>query len=985
MAENQEELPEEFDEEFEEATDEQGTDHVIKVSGMYQEWFLDYASYVILERAVPHINDGLKPVQRRILHSLHELDDGRFHKVANVIGNTMKYHPHGDASIGEAITQIGQKDIMFDCQGNWGNIFTGDRAAAPRYIEVRLSKFALAVAFNHKTTEWLASYDGRGKEPVTLPMKFPLLLAQGVEGIAVGLACKILPHNFVELIEQSIAHLKGKRIKIFPDFPTGGMVDVSNYNDGLRGGKLRVRAKISVEDKKTLKISDIPFSTTTTSLIDSILKANDKGKIKIRKIEDNTSEFVEILVHLKDVSPDKTIDALYAFTDCEVSISPNSVVIENDKPQFFGVTEILKINTEQTVHLLTRELEIKKGELEEQLHFASLEKIFIENKIYIEFDGKTYEEAIELTFKRLEPFVKNFVREVTHDDIVRLLEIRMRRITKHDADKADEKIANLNDEIKQVEYDLEHIIDYTITYYQDLKKRFGEGRERKTEIKSFESIEKSKVAVANEKLYANFKEGFVGTKLKRGEGDFIQDCSDIDDVIVIRNDGVLQVSKVSEKAFFGKDILHVGIWKKGDKRTIYNMVYQDGPRGNTYVKRFAVNSITRDREYDLTAGTKGSKVLYLTVNPNGEAEVVKIVLRQKPHIKRLKFDFDFADQDIKGRSAKGNILTKHAVLKIELKEEGVSTLGARKIWFDDTVQRLNSEGRGNLIGEYSGDDKILTIMQSGHYKLSPYALSTKFDEDFIIMEKFDPEKVYSMIYFDGEKQQYNVKRFNLETTPNKTLLITEHLDSFLEIVTGHPEPEVIISYDKRKSKKEDERIKLSEFISVKGFKAQGNKLTTDVIKSIELIEPELPQDEKEENETENEENNNEETSQAVTSEVKVEEKEVEKETIKKVETPEKPKKPAESNKEEEPATSKQEERPKKEEIAATPKVEQKSKPSAEEKPVEIELEIEAPNSEKENKPKEEDKPKGESIPVKPKKKDPNKGKEPPSNQITLEL
>lgn len=985
MAENNEDLPEEFDEEFDEPTSSDDMDHIIRVSGMYQEWFLDYASYVILERAVPHINDGLKPVQRRILHSLRELEDGRFHKVANVIGNTMKYHPHGDASIGDALVQLGQKDLLFDCQGNWGNIFTGDRAAAPRYIEVRLSKFALAVAFNHKTTEWLASYDGRGKEPVTLPVKFPLLLAQGVEGIAVGMACKILPHNFIELIDNSINYLKGKKVVIFPDFPTGGMADVSNYNDGLRGGKIRIRAKISVEDKKTLKISDIPFGTNTSSLIDSILKANDKGKIKIKKIEDNTAEEVEILIFLKpDVSPDKTIDALYAFTDCEVSISPNSAVIDEDKPKFLGVTEILKRNTDQTVALLKRELEIKKAELQEQLHFVSLEKIFIENKIYIEFDGKSYEEAIELTFERLQPFVKNLVREVTHDDVVKLLEIKMRRITKHDADKADELLKQLQLDIDQVNYHLNNLVAFAIDYFKDLKSKFAAGRERKTEIKSFETIEKAKVAVANEKLYVNFKEGFAGTKLKKGEGEFVQDCSDIDDIIVIRRDGIMQVSKVSEKAFFGKDIIHAGIWKKGDKRTIYNLIYQDGPRGANFVKRFAVNSITRDREYDLGAGTKGSKILYLSVNPNGEAEVVKVVLRQKPQIKKLKFDFDFSELAIKGRAAKGNTLTKHAILKIDLKEEGVSTLGARKIWFDETVQRLNSEGRGFLVGEFLGDDKIVTIMQSGHYKLSSFALTTKFDEDWVIMEKFDENKPYSIIYFDGDKKQYNVKRFTLEPTDKKTLLITEHPDSFLEIVSAHPSPEVVISYDKRTTKKEDERINLAEFISVKGFKAQGNKLTSLAIKTIDLIEPEI------EHASSNEGNGN--NSPKVTEDAQPSEETPTSQGSQKEEKPIE-NNPSELNPEEDITTQKESVQEKVKPVddkATEPKEAEKTAPTEQNEPESkqstspksepsentVEFEIELPKAEKTVDFSETE--------ITTKKK-PNPPKEPPTNQITLDF
>ena len=991
MAENQD-LPEEFDEEFEGSSSSEEMDHIIRVSGMYQNWFLDYASYVILERAVPHVNDGLKPVQRRILHSLKELDDGRFHKVANVIGNTMKYHPHGDASIGDALVQLGQKELLFDCQGNWGNIFTGDRAAAARYIEVRLSKFGNEVVFNHKTTVWLSSYDGRGKEPVTLPVKFPLLLAQGVEGIAVGMACKMLPHNFLELIDASIDHLLGKRVNIFPDFPTGGMVDVSNYNNGLRGGKIRVRAKISVEDKKTLRISDIPFGTTTTSLIDSILKANDKGKIKIRKIEDNTAEFVEILVYLKpNVSPDRTIDALYAFTDCESSISPNAAVIENDKPRFLGVNEILKHTADQTQELLKMELEIKKAELLEQLHFASLEKIFIENKIYVEFDGLTYEAAIELTKERLIPFVKNFIREVTHEDVVRLLEIKMRRITKHDSDKANSLIDTLNEEVKKVDYQLDNLIVYAVDYYKRLKEKYGKGKERKTEIKSFESINKSKVAVANEKLYVNYKEGFAGTKLKKTESEFVCDCSDIDDVIVMRKDGMMQVSRVSEKAFFGKDILYIGIWKKGDSRTTYNLVYQDGPRGFAYVKRFAVNSITRDKEYPLSIGNPGSQVLYLTVNPNGEAEVIKIVLRQKPKIKNLKFDFYFAEQTIKGRSAKGNIITKHSILKIELKEAGVSTLGARKIWFDETVQRLNTDERGRLVGAFSGDDKILTVMPNGDYKISEYSLSTKFDDDFVLMERYDTEKPLSVIYYDGDKQQYNVKRFVPDLTDKRTSFITEHPDSFLELVSIHPSPEVVIKFDQRSSKRDDERIKIEEFISVKGMKAQGNRLTSLAIKSIDLIEEAiegeestghvLTKDEKKTNQNTNDD-----------SVVEFE--------ISKSRLAEKPPAPIQTNIETEPDDKKEAvEEPKKEPLEQVEEkpLEKTTNESASESnssdeaaleediPEEVEPIEDKPSEEIEfeiEEPKEEKKVKIETTKL---PKDPKKPKDPPSNQITLEL
>jgi len=839
---------EERDEEFEansSAGDTEDLSHVIKVSGMYENWFLDYASYVILERAVPHVHDGLKPVQRRILHSMKEMDDGRYNKVANIVGNTMKYHPHGDASITDALVGVGQKDLLIDTQGNWGNIYTGDRAAAARYIEARLSKFALEVVFNAKTTEWQLSYDGRNKEPVTQPMKFPLLLAQGVEGIAVGLSCKILPHNFIELIDNCIKHLQGKRVKIYPDFPTAGMVDVSNYNEGARGGKIRVRAKINKPDKKTLQISEIPFGTTTTSLIDSIIKANDKGKIKIKKIEDNTAEFVDIQIHLApNVSPDKTIDALYAFTNCEMSISPNAVVIENEKPRFVGVHEILQMSADHTKDLLKLELEIKKRELEEQWHFASLEKIFIEKRIYRDIEeAETWEEIISFIHKGLKPHIKHLLREVTDDDVAKLTEIKIKRISKFDSFKADEHIAKLEDQIEQTKFHLDNLVDYAIDYFKNLKKKYGEGRERTTEIKSFETIERSKVAVNNAKLYVNKEEGFVGYALKRGEGEFVKDCSDIDNVIAIRKDGVMMVSKIQEKAFFGKDLLHVDIWKKGDKRTIYNLIYQDGAGGRAMVKRFAVDAITRDREYDLAGGKPKSKILYLTANPNGEAEVVKIVLRPKPKLKNLKFDFDFKDLAIKGRGAKGNILSKNIVHKVELKEEGVSTLGARKIWFDDTVHRLNTEGRGNFIGDFKGEDRILTIMQSGEYLLSPYALSTKFDEDYLIMERFDSEKVYSLVYLDGEKEQFNVKRFNLEPSERKQSLITEHEKSHLEFVSNHPSPKVKIQFDKRSNDRPDELIDITEFITVKGQKAMGNRLTPYKVKSLELIEPELANEE----------------------------------------------------------------------------------------------------------------------------------------------
>jgi len=835
---------EERDEELEQTAREAGElDQVIQVSGMYEEWFLDYASYVILERAVPHINDGLKPVQRRILHSMRELEDGRYNKVANVVGNTMKYHPHGDASIADAMVQLGQRDLLIDTQGNWGNIYTGDGAAASRYIEARLTKFALEVVFNPKTTDWQKSYDGRNNEPITLPVKFPLLLAQGVEGIAVGMACKILPHNFIELIECSIKHLQGKRFRLLPDFMTGGMMDAENYNDGIRGGKIRVRARIEIDDKKLLRITEIPFGTTTSSLIDSVLKANDKGKIKIKKIEDNTAENVEILVHLPGgVSPDKMVDALYAFTDCEVSISPNSAVIESDKPHFMGVSDMLKHSADQTVDLLKLELQIELNELQEKWHFASLEKIFIENKIYVEFDGKTYEEAKVVTHELLQPHIKHLVREVTEEDIEKLMEIRMRRITKHDADKADTFITSLEEEIARVKDHLDNLIEFAIDYFKNLKKKYGTGRERKTEIRPFENIEAAKVAVANVKLYANLKEGFIGHGLKRGEGEFIADCSDLDDVICIRHDGTLVVTRIADKTFVGKDLLHVGIWKKGDARTIYNLIYQDGVSGPVRAKRFAVTSITRDREYPLTKGTPKSKVLYFTANPNGEAEVVTIIHRNTGKVRKLKIDFNFAEMEVKGRAAGGNIVTRHSVNKIQLKEEGVSTLPARKIWFDETVQRLNTDERGEYLGAFKGEDKILQITQSGEYKLTGFELSTKFEEDYLILEKWNKEKPITAVYLDGEKDQYTVKRFLVEDTDKKVNFLNEHEKTQLEVVSSDWRPQVKLAFDKRTNDREDEEINLEDFISVKGLAAKGNRLTPYKVKSIDLLDP-LPYEE----------------------------------------------------------------------------------------------------------------------------------------------
>ena len=808
------------------------------ISGFYKDWFLDYASYVILERAVPHLNDGFKPVQRRILHSMKELEDGRYNKVANIVGNTMKYHPHGDMSITDAMVHIGQKDLLIDCQGNWGNILTGDRAAASRYSEARLTKFALEVVFNPKTTKWRDSYDGRNKEPDTLPVKFPLLLAQGVEGIAVGLACKILPHNFNELIDASIARLRGRNQVFYPDFPTGGMIDVSNYNDGIRGGKIRCRAKINKEDKKTLIITEIPFGCTTGSLIDSILKANDKGKIKIKKVEDNTSAEVEIVVHLPpNVSPDKMIDALYAFTDCEVSISPNSGVIEGEQPQFIGVSKILKQATENTQMLLTKELEIRLGELNEQWHFSSLERIFIENRIYRDIEEcETWEAVIDAIDKGLTPFKKILFRAVNEEDIVRLTEIKIKRISKFDAFKADEAIKKIEDEIAVIKTNLENIVDYTIDYYKNLKRKYGAGKERKTEIRTFENIVASAVVVSNSKLYVNREEGFVGTGLKKDE--FISDCSDIDDVIVFTGDGKMMVSKVSSKAFFGKDIIHAGVWKKGDKRTIYNAIYQDGKKGSVMVKRFNVTSITRDKEYFITKGNPGSQLLYFTMNPNGEAELVNVQLKPVPGIRKFGFDFDFKKLAIKGRASVGNILSKYPVKKIVLKEEGVSTLAPRKIWFDDTVRRLNTEERGQFLGEFKADDKILTISQSGSYKLHNCSLMTHFEEDMVLIEKLNPEKPVSAIYWDGDKKQFNVKRFLVEETDRAVLFITEHDDSYLEVISTDWRPVVELVFSKVKGKEKDpEQHPVEDLIGVKGLKAIGNRLTKDKLKMINLLEP----------------------------------------------------------------------------------------------------------------------------------------------------
>ena len=829
LDENNEHLNEGINEEF------GNQETITKVTGMYKDWFLDYASYVILERAVPGIKDGFKPVQRRILHSMKDLDDGRYNKVANIVGHTMQYHPHGDASIADAMVQIGQKELLIDMQGNWGNILTGDRAAASRYIEARLTKFALDVVFNPKTTAWQSSYDGRRKEPVDLPVKFPMLLAQGAEGIAVGLSTKILPHNFNELIDASIKHLKGKSFTLIPDFLTGGIADVSNYNDGKRGGKIRVRAKISQLDKKTLVINEIPFGTTTSSLIESILKANEKGTIKIKQIEDNTAANVEILVHLPPgISPDKTIDALFAFTSCENPISPLCCVIDDNKPVFIGVSEILRLSTDLTVELLKQELEIQLNELEEQWHFASLERIFIENRIYRDIEEEeTWAGVIKAIDEGLKPHIKHLKRAITEEDIVRLTEIRIKKISKFDIDKAKQFIESLEEKIAEVKNYLANLIDFAIDYFKNLKTKYGKGKERKTEIRLFDDIVATKVVMRNTKLYVNREEGFVGTSLKRDE--YIDDCSDIDDVIVFRKDGVMLITKVDAKTFVGKDIIHIAVFKKNDKRTVYNMMYRDGKNGPNYMKRFNVTGVTRDKEYDLTAGNKASVVLYFTANPNGEAETVTIYLRSVGSVKKLKWDIDFSDLAIKGRSSKGNIVSKYTIKRIELKSEGVSTLKPRKIWFDETVQRLNVDNRGELLGEFKPEDRLLIMNQKGIVKTVKPELTTHFDADMIVLEKWIPEKPISTIYFDGEKEKYFIKRFMIDNPNKEELFITEHPKSQLEIVSTDYRPMAEVVFSKRNI--EPIEVNFEEFIAIKGIKAMGNQLTTDKIKQVNMLLP----------------------------------------------------------------------------------------------------------------------------------------------------
>jgi len=814
------------------------SESITRVTGMYKDWFLDYASYVILERAVPAIEDGFKPVQRRIMQSMKDLDDGRYNKVANIVGHTMQYHPHGDASIADAMVQIGQKDLLIDTQGNWGNTLTGDRAAASRYIEARISKFGLDVIFNPKITKWQASYDGRRKEPVNLPVKFPLLLAQGAEGIAVGLSTKILSHNFIELIDSSIKHLQGKKINIFPDFITGGIADFSNYNDGRRGGKVRLRAKISTIDKSTLLISEIPYGTTTTSLIDSILKANDRGKIRIKKIDDNTASKVEILIYLPNgISPDKTIDALYAFTNCETSISPLGCVIENNKPLFIGVSEILKISTDNTVDLLKQELLIKLGELENQWHYSSLERIFIENKIYRDIENQdTWQGVLKAIDLGLRPYTNNLKRDVNEEDIIRLTEIKIKRISKFDIDKASDKFIDLENQIKNVKFNLDDIVNFSINYFKSLKKDYSENRQRKTEIKLFDDVDATKVVIRNTKLYVNREEGFIGTSLRKDE--YVCDCSDIDDLIVFTKDCKVVITKVDSKTFIGKNIIHAAVFKKKDKRTIYNMIYKDGDKNFYYLKRFAVSGVTRDKVYDLSSAKKESVVSYFSANPNGEAEIVSLILRQSAKLKKFKWDINFSDYLIKGRSSRGNIVTKHNVNKIELKEKGVSTLKPRKIWFDDTIQRLNVDGRGELLGEFRGEDKLLIIRQNGILKTISPEITTRFNEDMIVLEKWLPKKPISAIYFDGKKEKYFLKRFLIENENKEETFISLNKNSFIEIVSTDWKPVVELVFNKERNKEQraNTSIDVEEFISIKGIKAQGNQLTGYKVKQINILE-----------------------------------------------------------------------------------------------------------------------------------------------------
>lgn len=815
-----------------------------QLPGMFREWFLDYASYVVLERAVPHLDDGLKPVQRRILHAMKGLDDGRFNKVANIIGYTMQYHPHGDTSIGDALVQVGQKELLVETQGNWGNILTGDSSAAPRYIEARLSKFALEVVFNSKTTKWKVSYDGRNREPVTLPVKFPLLLAQGVEGIAVGMASKILPHNFNELMDASVSYLKGNKFELLPDFPSGGLADFSRYNDGLRGGLVRIRARISKLDRKTLVITEIPFGRTTSSLIDSILKANEKGKIKIRKIDDNTAEKVEILIHLAPgISPDKTIDALYAFSDCEVSVSPNACVVEKDKPRFLGVTEMLKISTDRTLNLLKQELEIRLDELTGEWHLSSLEKIFIENRIYLSIEGcETWESVIETIDRELEPFKKLLKRDVTREDITALTEIKIKRISKYDSKKANERIKGIEQEIEETKNHLGNIVPFTIKYFQQIRKKYGKGRERTTEIRNFDNIEASKVVVPNQKLYVNRAEGFLGTALRKEE--YVCECSDIDDLIVFLRNGTYMVKKVEEKMFVGKDIIHVAVFKKNDNRTVYNIVYRDGLNGPAMMKRSTITGLMRDREYNITQGKKDSKILYFSSNPNGEAEVVRVYLKPKPRLKKLVFEIDFGGLVIRGRNSRGNILTRHGIHKIVLKERGESTLGGTKIWFDEDVRRLNWDGHGKFLGEFHDDDRILVVTAEGQYRLTNYDISNHFEDNLLFVEKFRYDKVYSVVYFDGNTGYYYVKRFAFEPAEKLASFIGDHSESKLVRITEVEYPRLELKFGGRNKNRDSEIIEVVDFIGVKSYKARGKRLSKYEVSLISELEPIRPDLEK---------------------------------------------------------------------------------------------------------------------------------------------
>lgn len=827
---------------------------VTRLTGMYENWFLDYASYVILERAVPDVYDGLKPVQRRILHSMKRLDDGRYNKVANIIGHTMQFHPHGDASIGDALVQLGQKDLLIDCQGNWGNILTGDGAAAPRYIEARLSKFALDVVFNPKTTDWRPSYDGRNKEPLALPVKFPLLLVQGVEGIAVGLASKILPHNFIEVIDAAIAHLRKESFTLLPDFNTAGMVDCSRYNDGLRGGVVKVRARIKKVDSKTLAITEIPFGKTTVTLIESIIKANDKGKIKIRKIDDNTAENVEILLHLHPgISPDKTIDALYAFTDCEYSISPNNCVIDGDRPSFMATSEILRRSVDNTVSLLRKELEIRLTELGDDWHSASLEKIFIVNEVYEGIKNcRTEEEILKAIDEGLKPFVTNLRRPVVHDDLVRLSNIPIKRISKYSSFKADEYIKGLEEEMKKVQYDLDNLIPYAIAYYEEIKRKHSKGRERKTEIRSFDTIEATKVVIANEKLYVNRTEGFVGTGLKKDE--YICDCSDIDEILVVRTDGTYLITKVAEKQFVGKNIEHVAVFRRNDNRTVYNIIYRDGLNGDIMMKRCTISGLNRDKEYTLTKGTEGSKLLYFTANPNGESEVVKVYLKPRPRLKKPIFDLDLGQLAIKGKGSAGNLLTRYAIHKIVHKEKGASSIGGTSIWWDADVRRLNTDQRGQKIGEFQTGDKLLAVTASGLYHCTNFNLENHYEDDTLFVEKFDSEKVFSAVYFDAEQGFYYLKRFCFEATEKLTTFVDDTEGSKLVLLSGEMFPQFEITFGGKHKTREPEKIDAEAFIAVKGFKAKGKRLTTfevAAIKEIEPLEKELPEAEEPETDDEN--------------------------------------------------------------------------------------------------------------------------------------